>query len=682
MSVLNKERGPVSDGVGAALTLGAVVAFAMIMYSTAWLCDDAYISYRVAENFLDGNGLRWNVVERVQPFTHPLWLFLNTAVFAVWRDGYLTWLAVAMGTSLLAVCVAALGLARNWGGAVLAVGLLCFSRAFMDYSTSGLENPLSYLLLGLFAAIFFRRQWGYGSLFALSLAASLATLNRMDTLLFFLPALAYAWLTLRGIRALFVVFLGFLPFIGWEVFSIVYYGFPFPNTAYAKLGTGIDSGELIAQGFHYLNYTLQRDPSTFIFLGLGLLVPFIARDFKAMLLSLGGLLYVVYVIKIGGDFMGGRFLAVPFLLSVILLSRLPMPISSPRTWIILGIGAAVSLSRPFSPPTTGQDFGERVYDLSVPASQGGFRDRIARLQYGWNAFENPQAAIVVPGFKDDSGVGDERRFYYQVAGLLQWQPGKEMPTHSYAQTGRQYRATQEKGPKIHGSVGFRGFFGGPSVYIIDSYALADPLLARLPARYAPNWRIGHFTREIPAGYQASVLDGPNVIQDRQLAEYYDILRLITRGPLFDPARLEAVWNMNTGKYAHLVDDDQYRFAGMRRMPQSSYADPKPEGTAWNAPGTLQLNLRGAEFQLGEAVHNSMVEASLDNRDTYRLLFMLGGKQVGKRDETIPPVPRGGLALVKIPVPLSAVRAGYDAIRVIPIPGGKEEKYALGHIRPL
>ncbi len=63
----------------AALLLGLVAA-------RAWVCDDAYISFRTLENLLDGYGLRWNVDERVQVYTHPLWLLLVAPFRALRRS--------------------------------------------------------------------------------------------------------------------------------------------------------------------------------------------------------------------------------------------------------------------------------------------------------------------------------------------------------------------------------------------------------------------------------------------------------------------------------------------------------------------------------------------------------------------------------------------------------------------
>jgi hypothetical protein len=49
-------------------------AFALALGLSAWLCDDAYITLRTVANFCHGLGLTWNPDERVQTYTHPLWM--------------------------------------------------------------------------------------------------------------------------------------------------------------------------------------------------------------------------------------------------------------------------------------------------------------------------------------------------------------------------------------------------------------------------------------------------------------------------------------------------------------------------------------------------------------------------------------------------------------------------------
>ncbi|OQB39166.1 MAG: hypothetical protein BWY09_01167 [Candidatus Hydrogenedentes bacterium ADurb.Bin179] len=93
---------------------------------------------------------------------------------------------------------------------------------------------------------------------------------------------------------------------------------------------------------------------------------------------------------------------------------------------------------------------------------------------------------------------------------------------------------------------------------MDQLALSDPLLARLPAMSAQMLRIGHLERPIPDGYLETLMTGENQLQDRNLAAYYDKLRLVTRGPLFSWERLKTIVEMNLGKYDHLIDKDFYR----------------------------------------------------------------------------------------------------------------------------
>ena len=87
--------------------------FAVVLVRTAWVSDDAYITFRTVDNFLAGYGLRWNVGERVQTYTHPLWMFLVSGATAVLREPYYASLALAF------VCtMSALDIVRAAGGLV------------------------------------------------------------------------------------------------------------------------------------------------------------------------------------------------------------------------------------------------------------------------------------------------------------------------------------------------------------------------------------------------------------------------------------------------------------------------------------------------------------------------------------------------------------------------------------
>ena len=123
-------------------------------------------------------------------------------------------------------------------------------------------------------------------------------------------------------------------------------------------------------------------------------------------------------------------------------------------------------------------------------------------------------------------------------------------------------------------IGMLGYYAGPHLYIMDPLALSDPLLARLPPVPDPYWRSGHLARAFPSGYGETVRTGKNLLRDPKLAEYYDHLALITRGKLWDPRKLTAVWNMNLGRYENLLEPSRRK---IRAMPPITFATvPNPD----------------------------------------------------------------------------------------------------------
>ena len=88
---------PVGRGVGSrdewAIVLAAL-AVVLAVAARGWMGDDAFITLRTVDNFVAGHGLRWNVAERVQAYTHPLWLFVLALPYSITREPYLTTLAI------------------------------------------------------------------------------------------------------------------------------------------------------------------------------------------------------------------------------------------------------------------------------------------------------------------------------------------------------------------------------------------------------------------------------------------------------------------------------------------------------------------------------------------------------------------------------------------------------------
>ena len=139
--------------------------------------------------------------------------------------------------------------------------------------------------------------------------------------------------------------LGLWPLAAWHLFSISYYGVPFPNTAYAKLATGIPRHELALQGLLYLFDACSRDPATPAAILLGLALPWLGKMSQLRPAAVALALSLAYVISVGGDFMSGRFLTAPFWLAVLLMARVPW--QPPRLiWGPALLLAALSLGQP------------------------------------------------------------------------------------------------------------------------------------------------------------------------------------------------------------------------------------------------------------------------------------------------------------------------------------------------
>lgn len=502
---------------------GVLTVLMIVVIRNAWLSDDIYITFRTLYNFTHGHGLRWNITERVQTYTHPLWLFSLAPLYAVTQHAWLSANLLSLSLTLLSA-IWLYRIAKTPIQGVLALILLIGSKAFIDFSTSGLENPMTHFLLLLFAMEFFREPPRAPNLFKLSLLAALLMLNRMDHLLLIAPMLGWVFWQQRSWSGFLQVVLGFLPLVAWEIFSLIYYGFPFPNTYYAKVLTDMPRGVLVEQGLYYLLDSLQSDRLSLPMVALAAVLVGIRGTHKLRLLLLSGLTYLAYVVWVGGDFMTGRFMVTPFLVGVIIFTRLDLkPQVSGILTAVLFIG---SLFNAYHPLYTGKDY---------------YKDRAGNEQQLY-----------------PKGIVDEK-------GMAWWRSGALSLTKE-SDVIKVEREMKTWGPfdgnislvKKEVAVGYRGYQNGPAVHIVDQLALTDPLLARMPAHDVPYWRIGHFFRKMPEGYLQTIETGENVMTDAQLAEYYDRLCVMTEGPIWSRERFKAILRFNLGTHDHLIDREFYR----------------------------------------------------------------------------------------------------------------------------
>jgi len=291
--------------------------------------------------------------------------------------------------------------------------------------------------------------------------------------------------------------LGGIPFIAWMIFATYYYGFPFPNTAYAKLGNKPFGGEwsLMRQGFLYLKTSLISDPITLCSIGIGLILG--AKGVAPLkALACGIALYLLYIISIGGDFMSGRFLTAPLILAIIVIAQTSL--TEPLKNILLALfGALISVGLYLNYATfLGQQYQSKVID----------------------------------------GIADERTVYPNVLQDMRQ---------------RLHNTTWDIGPRSVliidcGGLGLVAISLNPGTHVTDACALADPLLARLPINPLGDWRIGHFVRKIPLGYEETLSSQKNNISNKDLKHYYATLSKIVHGELNSWDRVKSIAIINLG----------------------------------------------------------------------------------------------------------------------------------------
>lgn len=279
----------------------------------AYLTDDAFISFRYLDHWLAGNGLVYNLGERVWGFTNFGWILLLAPLRALGMDPILA----ARGLGLLATAWIALCV----GGAfakepterpeanLVALLLLACNGGFLLQAWSGLETALfSALVLASLCAV--HRGLATGSerqVAAAGMLAAAATLTRPEGGLV-LAGLGFAlWRSRRSsrmqsLRAARAVGLGYVPLVLVSVLALAfYYEAPWPNTLSAKVGA---SWEQLARGAHYAGAYALHYPASLVVLLAALLRWRSLGPFQQTLSVTCGA-FVVLVVAAGGDWMFG-----------------------------------------------------------------------------------------------------------------------------------------------------------------------------------------------------------------------------------------------------------------------------------------------------------------------------------------------------------------------------------------
>lgn len=280
------------------------------------MVDDAFTSFRYAQNLVDGHGLVYNPGERVEGYTNFLWTLIITCFMKAGfqPEGLSQVLGVISGVIgiVLTFLVSSKIAPKDKFLNLLACLFLAANTCYAVWAIAGLETTFfTALILGGATRYIFELQ-NKERIPLSSVIFGIASLTRPEGLLFFGVTLIHQITLLllkKGSPKNIFLSIGlfssiFLPYYIWRY---AYYGWPFPNTFYAKVGTGTDQ---YLRGFKYIK-TFLFQFSGWIFLTIPLLIRRI-NTYSSYLLTIT-LSYLLYVIYIGGDGLSAYRFLVPVL---------------------------------------------------------------------------------------------------------------------------------------------------------------------------------------------------------------------------------------------------------------------------------------------------------------------------------------------------------------------------------
>lgn len=299
------------------------VIYFQLSETYSFVQDDAYISFRYAENFINGNGLVFNENEYVEGYTNFLWVII-LAVFKITGINYAAssqFLSVTFGfcVSIVTYLIAKKLIPSSQNkyidqlNSMLPVYLLVLSGGFIYWASSGMETSLFILLVLLSINSAIRNNDPHKINFPSIIFLILAFLTRPDGYYFALMFIAFEYVIAKKKSAIIIkeILLIAIPALAHTIFRIAYYGYPLPNTFYAKSGL---SDFFLRRGWEYfVNFA-----EAYLLFGLILIIPFAALINNGLrnrigFLSILVLLFIFSITLIGGDVLPLHRLYLPVL---------------------------------------------------------------------------------------------------------------------------------------------------------------------------------------------------------------------------------------------------------------------------------------------------------------------------------------------------------------------------------
>jgi hypothetical protein len=317
---------PTSPRIALSVSLGlaaALLCFHSLQFN--FVTDDAFISFVYAKNLVEHGALVFNLGERVEGYTNFLWTLLMALGLVLKIPAELSSRVLGTLCAIATMLVCGVILRRLRGNTrslwdSVPAWILAGIPGYACWASGGLETQLFTLLctlsLGLYLVAVIEETEGHTpALYGIGITIGLAALTRPEGyLLFGLLALHRLIVKLQKRElvptkqewSLLLMFLLLtVPHIVWRR---LYYGYYVPNTFYIKSSGGSGAWQ---QGRYYL-WAVMRDLKLFV-LPLLYLMGFVRplpQKLQDSYRLAGGLLliwagpFLLYVVSVGGDFMG------------------------------------------------------------------------------------------------------------------------------------------------------------------------------------------------------------------------------------------------------------------------------------------------------------------------------------------------------------------------------------------
>lgn len=498
------------------LLLSALIAGAFAFwggFARRWISDDGLIVLRTVRNILAGNGPVFNVGERVEANTSTLWQYLIVAFS--WLPGMkledvAMWLALAF--TVIAAVVGTVAAGKLWGQhTVLPFGIIIYLALppARDFATSGLEWGLSLAWLAVWFALLVR--WAEDSeksstLYWLAFWAGLSWLVRPELALYGgLTGVLLLALNRHNLRRVGGILAAALPLpAAYTIFRMGYYGLLTPHTAVAKSA----SESAWRTGAAYVwdtvhPYWLWLPLLIAIALGAMFIYQRAGKQALVALLVFGcGALHLIYVVKVGGDFMHGRMVLLPLFAMLLPVMAVPATLVTGVATAGLVIWAGLVIHRghdlgfdPFDEnPVELTIVDEREFWTAVLLRESGNPPRYAEDFYASDMMNGwPEAWDAIHSDETNSTAAVTLVRIQGHPSAFQWQPRSRM-TGKDAQTD----LGQLPPTAYHINLGMTGMLAELDDRILDSVGLTTPLAARQPR--LSDGRIGH-DKQLPYYWQ-------------------------------------------------------------------------------------------------------------------------------------------------------------------------------------